>query len=177
MSNNGLLDFFKENNINELCDLPFLDTCQYHDDEEYIRKGCNTENYVNIFSMNIRSLPKHGGEITVFLNTLQSDFKVIVLCEIGARNISTVENLFPGYDLYCVLPQNNMFGGVGIYLHRDLEHVKIIDGLYVDKTCHCSKCKIESIFVSFTYLRREYVVGGIYRHPKGNVNHFTNDLF
>ena len=81
MSNNGLLDFIKENNINELCDLPFLDTCQYHDDEEYIRKGFNTENYLNIFSMNIRSLLKHGGELTVFLNILQSDFKVIVLCE------------------------------------------------------------------------------------------------
>ena len=48
--------------------------------------------------------------------------------EIGDRNISTVENVFPGNDVYYVLPQNNMFGGVGIYLHRDLEHVKVIDG-------------------------------------------------
>ena len=79
MSNNVFLDFIKENSIKELCDLHFLDTCQYHGDEEYIRKGFSTENYLNMFSMNIRSLPKHGAELTVFLNILQSDFKVIVL--------------------------------------------------------------------------------------------------
>ena len=44
MSNNGHLDFIKESNINELCDLQYLDTCQYHDDEEYIRMGFNTDN-------------------------------------------------------------------------------------------------------------------------------------
>ena len=65
---------------------------------------------------------------------------------------------------------------IRIHLHNDLEHVKVIDGLYVDKICHCSKCEIESNFVSFRYLKREYVVGEIYTHANGNVNQFTNDL-
>ena len=51
------LEFIKENSINELCDLHYLDTCEYYDDKEYIRKGFNTEIYLNIFSTNIRSLP------------------------------------------------------------------------------------------------------------------------
>ena len=50
----------------------------------------------HVTCMNIHSLPKHGGELTVFLNILQSDLKVIILCEIGAKNISTVENLYVG---------------------------------------------------------------------------------
>ena len=40
--------------------------------------------------MNIRSLPKHAGELIVFLKLLQTNFDMIVLTEIGARNVSTV---------------------------------------------------------------------------------------
>ena len=111
MSNNGLLDFMKENNLNELCDMQYLKTCQYFDEDEFIKKGFNSDNYLNIFSMNIRSLPRHGGELTLFLNMLQTKFDIIVLCEIGARTISTVDNMLGiTFIMYC--HQKNNFGGV-----------------------------------------------------------------
>ena len=36
--------------------------------------------------------------------------------------------------------------------------------------------KLKVFFINFKYLKRQYTLGGIYRHPNGNVNHFTIDL-
>ena len=38
-----------------------------------------------------------------FLKSLRTKFEVIVLTEIGAKDISAVENLIPDYDFNCVL--------------------------------------------------------------------------
>ena len=32
------------------------------------------------------------------------------------------------------------------------------------------------MFIKFSYMKRLYVVGGIYRHPNGNIKHFVSDL-
>ena len=66
--------------------------------------------------MNIRSLPKHGGELTVFLKLLETDFDIIVLTEIGSRNIDTAKYLLDSHEFYHVAPVNNMYGGVGIFM-------------------------------------------------------------
>ena len=58
-------------------------------------KWYDNEQHLNIFSMNIRGLPKHGGELLVFLQSLETKFDVIVLTEIGDHNIGTVEHLLP----------------------------------------------------------------------------------
>ena len=44
------------------------------------------------------------------------------------------------------------------------------------KSCHCSKCDFESMFISFKFQRCEFILGGIYRHPNGNMRHFVEDL-
>ena len=66
--------------------------------------------------MNIRSLPKHSGELKCIINVLENQFDVIVLSEIGSRNISTVQHLFVDFTLYHVTPVRNLYGGVGIYI-------------------------------------------------------------
>ena len=63
---------------------------------------------------NIWSLPKHGGELLVFLEALEINSHIIVAIEIGARNIGTVEHLLPNYDCHYILPHDNYFVGVGI---------------------------------------------------------------
>ena len=64
--------------------------------------------------MNIRSLPKHKGELVAYLSNLPL-FDILVLTEIGARNIDLTANLLTGYDFLYVLPDKNTHGGVGIY--------------------------------------------------------------
>ena len=67
--------------------------------------------------MNTRSLPKHSGELKCFINVLGNEFDMIVLTEIGSRNVSTVEQLFEGYVFFYVTPDVNFYGGVGIYIY------------------------------------------------------------
>ena len=38
------------------------------------------------------------------------------------------------------------------------------------------KCEVESLFVEFMFNGAMYTVGGIYRHPNGNVSHFVAAL-
>ena len=107
---------------------------------------------------------------------METKFDVIILTEIGARNLSVVLNLFPAYTFHYVRPQNNNYGGVGIYTHNSLLNVVLMEDLALTKSCDCSKCEFESLFIEFVYNGILYTVGGIYRHPSGNVSHFVSSL-
>ena len=104
------------------------------------------------------------------------EFDVIILTKIGARNISTIENLMEGYDFHHVLPIDNMYGGVGIYLSENIANIQILNDIKIYKTCHCPKCNFESLFLNFEFRAYPFTVDGIYRHPNGNTNHFVFDL-
>ena len=69
-----------------------------------------------------------------------------------------------------------MYGGVGIYISNNITKVQTLDNIALTKTCRCSKCEMESLFLKVSYMNDEYVIAGIYRHPNGTVNHFVNDL-
>ena len=73
--------------------------------------------YLNVILMNTRSLPKRYGELLCMLSVLETRFDVIILTEIGARNLTTVQNIMNEYNFYYVIPENNFYGGVGIYVH------------------------------------------------------------
>ena len=66
----------------------------------------------------------------MFLEALEINFHIKVLSEIGARNIGTVEHLLPHHDFHYVLPRDNYFGGVGIYIHEYIFGVQIMDEIY-----------------------------------------------
>ena len=107
---------------------------------------------------------------------METKFDVIILTEIGARNLSVVLNLFPNYTFHYVRPHKNNYGGVGIYTHNSLLNVVMMDDLMLTKTCDCSKWEFESLFIEFMYNGISYTLGAIYRHPSGNVSHFVSSL-
>ena len=73
---------------------------------------------LKVFSMNIRSLPKHKGELVAYLSNLPL-FDILVLTEIGSRNIDLARNLLPGYDFMYVIYTNEKYSwGSGIILER-----------------------------------------------------------
>ena len=80
--------FLKENQYEQIFNPTCVTPCQYFDEDEFINKNKMGENFLNVFSLNIRSLPKHGGEFLHFLKSLKTKFEVIVLTEKGAKNIS-----------------------------------------------------------------------------------------
>ena len=95
-----------------------------------------------------------------------------MLTEIGARNISTVEHLLDDYGFRYTLLKNDMYGGVGLYLSKDITHVNILN----NHACHCSKCDFESMIISFEFQINEFILGWIYRYPNVNMDHIVDDL-
>ena len=123
--------FLKENKYEQIFNPTCVTPCQYFDEDEFINKNRIWEEFLNVSSLNIRSLHKHGGEWLHFLKSLLTKFEVIVLTQIGAKNISVVENLIPDYNLNYVLPTKNKCGGVGIYTSDLLTNVTVLDGVKV----------------------------------------------
>ena len=93
MDTNGFLEFRKDDEFISLCNLYDTLRCEYYSENEFIRKINKCNQTFNIISFNIRSLPRHNGELIVFLEALEIHIHVIVFSEIGARNIGTVKHL------------------------------------------------------------------------------------
>ena len=66
MENHGMYDFIKPNHFSDLFNNQDIPECGYFSEDDFIRLKRDAPSNLNIFSMNIRSLPKHGGELTVF---------------------------------------------------------------------------------------------------------------
>ena len=167
----------KENKYDQIFSPSNMTPWQYLDEDEFIKKNRKSDECLNIFALNIRSLPKHGGEQLYFLKNLHTKFYVIVLTAIGSKNISVVEKLIPDYNFHYVLPAKKQMW------RRWYLHLKFIDQCY---------CKGWYQARHFMWLRKmwdrmsvhrilffrctTYIVGGIYRHPNGNVSHFISDF-
>ena len=110
------------------------------------------------------------------MKDLSTKFHIIVLTEIHSINISVAENLLPNCNFQYVLLEKNKCGGVCIYTCGSLTDVNVKDDVKFVKSCNCTKCETESLFIEFHYRGIAYTVGGIYRHPNRNVSHFISDL-
>ena len=100
MDINGFLESINDDKLNSYCSPYDTRRCEYYSADEFIKKINKCNQTLNIISFNIRSLPRHSGELVLFLEALEIHFHVIVLSEIGARSIGTVEHLLSNYDFY-----------------------------------------------------------------------------
>ena len=74
----------------------------------------------------------------MLLKLLEADFDIIVLTEIGSRNVDTVKYLLDSHKFYYAAPLNNMYGGAGIYVSNNITEVETLDNIALTKTCRCS---------------------------------------
>ena len=176
MKDSGILQFVKEMKLTNLVHNIETISCDYYDEDAFLNLKRTGSKFLNVLTLNIVSLPKHGSELVCFLDTLEMSFDVIVLTEIGSRNISTVECLLNGYTFHYTIPVKNPRGGVGIYLRDTIKDIHIRDDIGFSGTCDCTRCEVESLFIDFTFQDKKFTLGGLYRHPNGNVLHFTHGL-
>ena len=88
-------------------------------------------------------------------------FDVLVLAEIGARNIDISANLFDDYNFLCILPDKNAYGGVAIYVSDSLNDVFLTNSQSKKKACTCPRCEIESLVIDFTHCWSTYTIYGL----------------
>ena len=65
-NNNNLLEYLRENNFHNIFSFENSLPCQYYDEDIFIKLNRNGKRFCNIFSLNIRSLPRNGGELLYF---------------------------------------------------------------------------------------------------------------
>ena len=176
INNKKFENLLRENAFDNLFEPNAISSCQFQEANEFTLRNRNGDDFLNIFSMNIRSLPKHGGELVCFFNLMTTKFDVVVLTEVRAKNITLVENLLPGYKFYYIIPDKNKCGGVGIYMRDTIDNITPIEDVSMSLACGCTRCEVESLFLHFVFRGVKYTVCGIYRHPNGNINHFTEKL-
>ena len=87
MNNENFQTIIAENKYEQVFNPNQNYSCQYYDEGEFIINKRNDDNFLNVFSLNIRSHPKNGGELMSFLGTLTTEFHVIILTEIGTSVI------------------------------------------------------------------------------------------
>ena len=174
MENNGFKEFLKNAiSQNETC--LNRDNMRYLDIDE-LNANIKDNNMMKIMHFNCRMLAKNRGKISGFLQTLDDDPDIILLSEIGKDGYRYLKSTFPEYHSENNLPENNTYGGVAILALENRYEVTINSDLKMIKTCNCSKCQVEDIWLNISCAGKNFTVGAIYRHPNGNIEHFTDQL-
>ena len=68
MNDHRLENFLEENYLMDLFNPFDLNVCKYFDEDEHNGQRRSSKYHLNVVSMNIRSLPKHAGDLVVLLN-------------------------------------------------------------------------------------------------------------
>ena len=177
MNDHSLIKFIKEQKLSKILQSDNYTNCEYFDEENFSCLSVQNDR-LNIFAMNISSLPRHAGNLVNFIRILQAKFQIIILSEIGKRNLNLVEDIFntTHHPMEFDPPKTNFKGGVGIFLSHEITDFERMPNMKIRKTCGCSECESESVVLNFTLSDQDYTVIGAYRHPNGKCIHFTNHL-
>ena len=148
--------------------------CEYFIEDEFNskRKDHNDSRF-SIFLPNIRSLNCYHKELKVYLTLLNMQFDCICLVEIWNYNIEFYKNILPGYIGHFEKAIDSNIGRVAIFIKNDL---KITNRTKEFKIEFSKNVRVENLWFEVTKEKEKFLVGTIYRHPKGNVKEFTNIL-
>ena len=96
------------------------------------------------------------------------------MTEIRKTSVVIINKAFPNHHIFIDSPTSDK-GGVAILLRKCIvDNITELDQFNL--SCNCSKCLIENKWLSFKINNKEFLVGGIYRHPSGDIEHFNSAL-
>ena len=155
-------------------------TCSYYQEEsinELSKK--HSANSLKVFHNNIDSFGKNSTELISNLECLKFYFDVICLTEVRETSIGIINMVFTDYHVFLDNP-NTAKGGVALMVRQNkfnnITELGPNTGFDLKNKCDCMQCKIENKWLRFNINGQTVVVGGIYRHPKGNIQHFNDAL-
>ena len=148
--------------------------CKYYVENEFnaALKKYNDSKF-SIFHTNIRSLNKHHKELVTYLSLLNMKFDCICLSEVWNYNLEFYRNILQNYVSYFEPPKGTNIGGIAIFINCDLK----VNNKTRDYLIESSETvKVENLWYEITKDKQKYLVGMIYRHPKGNLTEFNEKL-
>ena len=104
---------------------------------------------------------------------LDTKFDVICLSEIWSCNLEFYKDIFPGYIAHFQSPTDTHVGGVALFIKNENKTTERKDL----KIVNSDAVKVEDLWFEVTNTDDEaFLISVIYRHPKGNVNHFSDSI-
>ena len=129
---------------------------------------------LKIIHQNVVSFNKNGTHFAFYLKYLEINFDIICLTEIGRTNLGIIDKEFPDHHIF-IDPTTTAKGGVALLLRKNkFDNITELDPIKL--SCNCNKCLIENKWLSFRVNNQDFILGGIYRHPNGDIGHFNEAL-
>lgn len=139
---------------------------QYFDTEQLNTFLTDDRSNTSVIHINIRRIAKNKGKLLGLLSTLNREFDIIILTEIGHDAEHYINNNFlPNYDAFMDTPKCNKYGGTAILVKEGYGNVTIRDDLAMTRICNCSKCHLENTWVEIKTTNEVILIGALYRHP------------
>ena len=161
VQNNFLEDIDPDTNLLEEVFPP--DLCQYRTVNEFCSLDLNDKNF-SLLNYNIRSFSKNNTIFQSLLDSLNINFKCIVLTETWNHEDNLSLCRLPGYNgFHTMRPKNHIYtisGGVSIFCDQTLKAQK-------NNTLSYCRGSIESCVVKFSLESITISIVGIYRPPQG----------
>ena len=150
-------------------------TCGYYQEHSiHNLKQKHLPDCLKSFHLNIVSYNKNGTYLAYYLSCLSVIFDIICLTEIRLTSRELIEKEFPDHDIYIDEPTTKT-GGVALLLRKNkFDNITELDPIKQNR--NCVNCLIENKWLSFKINNQECTIGGIYRHPTGNIAHFNDAL-
>lgn len=143
--------------------------CSYYDVKDFCKQFPQGRGSLNLFHLNIRSLNKNLDELLILLDSLKTEFQVIVLSETWLNDPSEFITL-DGYKDYHSVRSNGRGGGVSILVRNNI-HSQLLPQFTLNNNV-LEVCSVELCINSSTYN-----VVGVYRPPGSSVADFNNTFF
>ena len=155
-------------------------TCNYYNSESINQLFKNHHpNSLKAFHLNLESFNTNGDLLKTNLKLLNFEFDILCLTEVRKTSINMIELVFPNYDIFLDTP-SLCKGGVAVLVKKNrfsgVTDLNAGSGYDLKNNCNCDNCICENVWVSFNINKQKVLIGGIYRHPKGNIEHFNNSL-
>ena len=174
LKESGFLDYIREI-TSEFSASTLKYPCKFYDVDEY-NQTMGENKYISVIHFNVRMLSKNRGNLKAFLSLCHQPPDVLMLTEVGKDGNRYLAHCFPEYEIFFDLPVSNKYGGAAILIKQGMGSVTEKQDLKIKKNCTCSECEIENIWIELFIGSKHYIIGTLYRHPNGNVQHFVQQL-
>ena len=132
-----------------------------------------SQSSISMMHLNIRSLPKHHNEMTLFMSGLNVQFNFIGITETWLNDSNSDLYDFQGYIHHKKMREGKRGGGVSVLVNEDF------DSRIREELCIMDS-NIEMIFIEVPRdscnLKNNCLIGVVYRPPNTDVQTFTEKL-
>ena len=142
--------------------------CRYYSLTEFFSLKLDDDNFT-ILNYNIRSFHANNTVFQSMLNSLDHNFKILVVSETWNNDNNIALCNLDNFNGFHTFRQNSRGGGISIFCDQVIS---------VSKCENMSSCTnyLESCVVKFNFNNSSFIIISIYRPPSGNMHNFTIEL-